>query len=89
MVKKMNKTGFINELEKQTNYPKEKCMIINNILEEKFFISKKSKDKIINAIHNKLEVSNEEANRIYEIATRIVKEEIKNKLKHPFKNLDS
>lgn len=83
----MNKTRFINELEKQTKYSKEKCIIIKNILEENFFISKKNKDTIINTIHNELEVSNEEANKIYEVAVNIVKKEIKNKVKHPFKNL--
>lgn len=82
----MNKKEFINELSKELNYEIEKCIIINDILENNFFISKKNKDIIIKQIIDKLEVSIEEANKIYNISINIVKEEVKNKLKHPFKS---
>ncbi len=84
----MNKSEFINALSKELSYPKEKCIIINDILESNFFISKKNKDKIIEEFKRILNVSNEEAMNIYDIAIKIIKDEIKAKLKHPFKNQD-
>lgn len=47
MVMSMNKEKFVSELSKQLNYSIEKCHIINNILENNFVLSKKSKAKII------------------------------------------
>lgn len=84
----MNKKEFINELANQLNYPKEKCILINNILEDNFFISKKSKDKIVETFMQILHVNYEEAVKIYDIAVKIIKDEVKNKLKHPFKSKD-
>lgn len=88
MVTKMNKTGFISELSKQLSSSKEKCIMVNDILESYFFIGKKSKDKIIDEFMQKLKVSNEEAIKIYDIAVKIIKDEVKNKLKYPFQNQD-
>lgn len=84
----MNKKEFIEKLSKELNYSIDKCVIVNEILEENFFISKKSKDSIINQLIMKLDIDIEEANNIYDIAVKITKEEIKNKLKHPFKSKD-
>jgi len=88
MVMKMNKTEFINELSKELSYSKDKCIIINQILESNFFISKKSKDKIIEELIQTLNINYEEAIKIYDTALTIIKNEIKNKLKHPFKSQD-
>lgn len=84
MAMKMNKTKFISELLKRLSYEEEKCIIINDILENHFFLSKKNKDKIIEALMEQLEIDKDEATIIYETAVKIVNEEIKNKLKHPF-----
>lgn len=88
MVMNMNKTEFIDELSNQLSYPQERCIIINDILENNFFISKNNKDKIIEELTQALNVDNEEANKIYDIAVKIVKDEVKDKLKHPFRNQD-
>lgn len=88
MVTKMNKTDFINKLSKELSYSIGRCTIINEILESNFFISKKNKDKIIEEFMQKLEIDYEEAIKIYDIVVRIVNDEIKNKLKHPFKSKD-
>ena len=82
----LNKTNFIKELSIKLNIDEEKCTIINDILESNFFISKKSKDKIINELINRLNINEIDANKIYETAKSIVNNEIKNKLKHPFGN---
>ena len=63
----MNKQGFIEELVKQTGYEKEKCIIINDSLEDNFLFGKNNKVKTINALMNNLKVDEEEANRIYDI----------------------
>ena len=85
MVMKMNKQGFIEELVKQTGYNKGKCIIINDSLEDNFLFGKNNKVKTINALMNNLKVDEEEANRIYDITISIIKNAIKNKIKHPFK----
>ena len=82
----MNKREFIKELAKELNYSEDKCIIINDVLESNFFISKKSKSKIIEELILKLNVSDDEALRIYDISVSIVRREIKDKLKHPFRS---
>lgn len=84
----MNKKEFIKKLVKTLNYEENKCIIINDCLEENFFISKKNKDKIINELEIKLDIHYEEALNIYNTAVKIINDEIKCKLKHPFKNQD-
>ncbi len=88
MVMKMNKTEFINKLSDKLSYPEEKCIIINEILESNFFISKKNKEKIIKKLILKLNVNYETAMNIYDVSVGIINEEIKNKLKHPFRSKD-
>lgn len=88
MVMKMNKKEFVIELSKQLSYPKDKCIMINEILEDNFFISKKNRDKIIEEFIKKLDIKHEDAIKIYEIAITIINNEVKNKLGHPFKSKD-
>lgn len=82
----MNKTGFIKELSKQTGYDEEKCTLINSIIENYFIFGKKNKDKIIQDLQIKASLSEDDAENIYDILIKILTGEIKNKLKHPFKN---
>lgn len=88
MVMKMNKSDFIRELEEKLGYSEEKCIIINDVLESNFFISKKNKEKIITKLIEKLEIDEIEANKIYNTSVSIIASEIKNKLKHPFRSKD-
>ena len=67
-----------------TNLSEEKCIIINDILEEHFIIGKNNKEKIISDISEKLETTREESENIYELAMSIIGSGIKDKLKHPF-----
>lgn len=85
---KMNKAGFINELSKQLSLSVEKCAVINDILEENFFISKKSKPKIVDELMRRLDISSDSAENIYDVSVKIVNDEVKNKIKHPFGNKD-
>ena len=80
----MNKKEVIKKLGEVTNLSEEKCIIINDILEEHFIIGKNNKEKIISDISEKLETTKEESENIYELAMSIIGSGIKDKLKHPF-----
>lgn len=84
----MNKTEFIKELSKQTGYDEEKCILINNVIENHFIFGKRNKDKIIQDLQVNSNLSEDNAENVYDIAIKIIADEIKNKLKHPFKNQD-
>lgn len=88
MVMKMNKTKFIEELSKKTNLDEEKCIIINDILEDNFLIGKNNKEKIVNSLREKLNIERIEAEKLYETAADIISNEIKYKIRHPFKSQD-
>ena len=83
---RMNKTGFIKELSKQTGYDEEKCILINNVIENYFIFGRKNRDKIIQDWQVKSSLSEDDSENIYDIAMKIITGEIKNKLKHPFKS---
>lgn len=84
----MNKKEFVNELSKRINYSIDDCEVINDILESNFFISKKNKNIIIGTFMEKFNISFNDAKIIYEECLLILKNEIVNKIKHPFKSID-
>lgn len=84
MVITMNKKEFVRQLSLELGYSEEVCLIVNNILESNFFISKKSKDKIVSELVAQLEINSLEAERVYGAAVGIIKRELKEKIKHPF-----
>lgn len=81
----MNKEKFVKSLASSIHYSMEDTYKINEILEKNFFISKKNKEKIMRELSLEFSISSKEANVIYESATRILKTEIKRKIRHPFK----
>lgn len=88
MVRKMNKRGFIKELIKETKLPEEKCVIINDCMEEYFIIGRTNKEKTISLLMEKLNYDYEKADEIYNIASKIISTSIKDKIIHPFKSQD-
>ena len=88
MVKKMNKRGFIKELIKETKLTEEKCIIINDCMEEYFIIGRTNKEKTISLLMEKLNYDYEKADEIYNIASKIISTSIKDKIIHPFKSQD-
>ncbi len=88
MVIVMNKKEFIEELIEKTGRTENECIIINSCIEENFIIGKKNKEKTISLIMEKLDISYEEANNIYNIASSIISKGIKNSIIHPFKSKD-
>ena len=88
MVIEMNKSEVIKEISKQTGYAEEKCILINNIMEDTFIFGKKNKEKIITRFENELNLDESESNKLYETVMNILGSGIKDTLKHPFKSKD-
>lgn len=86
MVMKMNKSKFIKELSKETGYSEEKCILINNILENYFIFSKSNREKVIQDLKVKGSLSEDDSENIYDISMKIIRKEIKNKIRHPFRS---
>ncbi|MCI8412026.1 MAG: hypothetical protein HFJ40_06325 [Clostridia bacterium] len=84
----MNKEKFIKELEKVTGLDNGKCIIINSILESNYIVGKKNREKIMCDVMEQLEMSREEAEKIYEFVMSILGNGIKDKLRHPFGTQD-
>lgn len=84
----MNKEKFIEELTKETSYDKEKCILINDILENNFIIGKKKKEQIINDLKIQLSLNDQDAEHIYEVSMNIISKGLKEKIKHPFRSQD-
>ena len=81
----MNKTAFIKKLSEEANISIERATAIDNVLEEVPIVGKTNKEKIIHTLEETLDVTYEEAENYYEIASRIIISAIKNKIVHPFK----
>lgn len=64
----LENVNHIKELSKHAKISKDNCIIINDILEQNFFISKKNKDKIINQMVIKLDIDIVSATNIYDTA---------------------
>ena len=86
MVMKMNKQKFIEEISKRLNCDEDYARKIDGCIEENFIIGKKNKEKTINLLIERLDVSEEEANNIYNVTMEIITSKIKDKIKHPFKD---
>lgn len=84
----MNKEQYIKVLQEKTKLSEDKCIIINDILENHFIIGKKNKQKIINDLKERLNIDEVDADEIYNICTEIISSAIKQKLKSPFKSND-
>ena len=88
IVKKINKSEFLNLIQSKTRLSKDECLIVNDILERNFLIGNKNKQKIIDQLIDKLNINKDKAEEIYNISNNIIPLSIKEKLKHPFKSQD-
>ena len=88
MVMKMNKTDFLKELSEITKFDMEKCEIINEVIENNCFIGKNNKIKLVDDLVERLGITEQEADDVYEKAMRIIARGLKEKIKHPFKDKD-
>ena len=81
----MNKSGFIKELSNKLGYEEKKCILINSVLDDTFLVGKNNKEKIIADLIEKVGVNAEEADKIYNTVMDIFKDNVKDKILHPFK----
>ena len=81
-----NKSWFLKELQNSLKYSKEECEKIERILENHFILTKHGIEKAREEIKRTLSITEEESKKIMNSCETILKSEIKNKLKHPFKN---
>jgi nucleoid DNA-binding protein len=88
MVMKMNKTMFLKKLQEKTNLSEKDTLVVSEVLDEYFVFGKKNKDKIVSAIKEKLNITDTQADEIYNIAMSIITSNVKEKLKHPFRSQD-
>lgn len=84
----MNKNEFIDELSKVSGYDREKCVLVNDILESHFIVGRKNKEKIVNDFIEKLSFSEEEADKMYNTVMDVFAKGVKDKLLHPFADKD-
>ena len=84
----MNKTDFINQIMESANVDIATATIINDCMEENFLLGKKNKEKTINSMIEKLNISEEVADNYYNVASNLIAKNIKEKIKHPFKSQD-
>ena len=84
----MDKEKFVNVLSEKLNCDVEYAGKISDLLEDNFLIGKKNKEKTIKHFMEELNISEEEADNIYNVSSSIIATEIKNKIKHPFRDLD-
>ncbi len=88
MVMKMNKTEFINKLEEELKYDREKCSAINSVIEDTFIFGRHKKEKMVEKFTQELKMSNEEAEHVYEVVSSIISKGIKDGILHPFRSKD-
>ncbi|MBR1376371.1 MAG: hypothetical protein IJ565_00950 [Bacilli bacterium] len=84
----MDKERFIMMLGERLNLTREESVLVSDALDDNFFLSKSNKEATVKSIMNNIKVDEDKASDIYETCVSIVKEEIKNKLKHPFRSQD-
>lgn len=68
----MNKAEVVKKLMEKTEYSEEKCVILNDILENHFIVGKNNKEKIVNDIIEKLDVTYEQADELYNVCMELV-----------------
>ncbi len=74
----MNKNSYIKKISEHLCCDIEYAIKIVNILDDNFFISKRSKDKIIKELISSLNIEEKSVILIYEEAIIIIKEELNN-----------
>lgn len=84
----MNKKAIIKRLHEGLGYDEDKCISIVKILEDTFVIGKKSKKKMIDGFMSELGIDEEQADEVYNSVIEIIGSGIKERIIHPFKDMD-
>lgn len=70
MAMKMN-NDFIDKLIEKTNKSKEECIIISKVLQEHFIVGRNNKEKIKRDFMEKLSITSDQADEIYNICAEL------------------
>jgi len=82
----MNKHALIKRVKDVSNLSLEESEQVIEIFENTNFLKKQNKVTIINELCVKINLNKDRCEEIYNIVIMIIKNEIKNKFKHPFKS---
>lgn len=88
MVKKMNNKQVMKKVQEELKLDEKSLLIFSNIVNDIPIIGKKNKSKMTSAFIEQLNVNEETAEKYYETFSKIITTALKDKLKHPFRNLD-
>lgn len=84
----MNNKQVIEKVQEKLNLDEKSLTIFTNIINDIPVIGKKNKSKMISAFIEQLSIDEEKAEEYYEVFSEIIATALKDKLKHPFKDLD-
>ncbi len=84
----MNNKQVIEKVQEKFNLDEKSLKIFTNIINDIPVIGKKNKSKMISAFIEQLSIDEEKAEEYYEVFSEIIATALKDKLKHPFKDLD-
>ena len=84
----MNKKDVILKLKEKLNLDIDTCNKINDIVEKNFIIGRNNKEKMLNGFINELNIGKDEADKIYNTVMDVLMHGLKEKVMHPFKDLD-
>ena len=79
----MNKEEVLNKIGEITGYARDKVEEINKIMENNFLFNLNNKEKIVNELSSRLNISQEEASNIYDKVIDFFNKTIIDKLKNP------
>lgn len=82
----MNKTELIERLATNANLNINDSEVAVNIIENNNIFNSKDKENIINELKKELNINELKAQEIYDIFLSLIKQGIKNRIKHPFKS---
>lgn len=84
----MNKKELSKLLSKKIDLDEKECLLILNILEKYPLIGENARLKIINELTFELNIDRDKAVVVYNATRELIKNGIKESLKHPFRSKD-
>lgn len=84
----MNNKQVMEKVQEKLNLDEKSLTIFSNIINDIPVIGKKNKSKMISAFIEQLRIDEKKAEEYYELFSEIIATALKDKLKHPFKDLD-
>lgn len=84
----MNKKELSEALSKKIDLNKKECLIVFEIMEKYPLIGEKARLMTIDNLISKLDIDKDKAITVYDAARELIKQGIKDSLRHPFRSKD-